>query len=93
MTVRAFMDSADPLRIDLNNKIDPKNGVRYLGSAWFDLVTGRWMCLADVGALCVVEVRLIVSGEGIPSTSDPEQPTTLRLVETADDSADVTPID
>ena len=80
MTVRVFVDPTNPTRIDLNNKIDPKNGVRYLGSAWRDPGTGRWLCLAAVGTLCVVEVRLVVSGEGVPSTSDPEHETTLCLV-------------
>lgn len=70
MTVHAFMDLGDPLRIDLDNKIDPTNGVRYIGHAWFDLVSGRWLCLADVGALCVVEVRLV---DGASPTSDPKE--------------------
>lgn len=63
MTVRAFIENKDSTRIDLHNKIDPTTGVRYLGRAWCDLFTGRWLCLADVGALCVVEVRLVVDGK------------------------------
>ena len=64
MTVRAFIDRRDPTRIDLHNKIDPKTGVRYLGHAWRDAATGRWLCLAAIGALCIVEVRLIINGDG-----------------------------
>jgi hypothetical protein len=73
VTVRAFIDRRDPTRIDVNNKIDPKTGVRYLGQAWCDVLTGRWLCLADVvGALCLVEVRLVIDGEA-PATSDPKE--------------------
>jgi hypothetical protein len=71
MTVQAFRDKNDPLRIDLHNKIDPKTGVRYLGHAWCDLWTGRWLCLADVGALCVVEVTLV--DLPAPPPSDPKE--------------------
>lgn len=70
MTVRAVHDRNDPTRIHLHNKIDPKTGVRYLGHAWCDLTTGRWLCLADVGALCVVEVRLVVDGEVLTPIGD-----------------------
>ena len=70
MTVRAYMDRKDLTRIDVNNKIDPKTGVRYLGYAWCDVATGRWLCLADVGALCVVEVRLVVDGEATTPIGD-----------------------
>jgi hypothetical protein len=75
VTVRAFIDRDNPLRIDLHNKIDPKTGVRYIGSAWRDAASGRWLCLADVGALCVVEARIIVDGEaetsiGVRPTGD-----------------------
>lgn len=70
MTVRAFIENADPTRIDLDNKIDPKTGVRYLGQAWQDVATGRWLCLADVGALCIVEVRLIVDGNALTPIGD-----------------------
>jgi len=69
MTVRAFTDPRDPTRIDLHDKIDPTTGVRYLGHAWREPHTGRWLCLADVGALCVVEVQLV--DLDVP-TSDPE---------------------
>ena len=41
-----------------------------LGHAWCDLSTGRWLCLADVGALCVVEVRLVVDGEAATPVGD-----------------------
>ena len=80
MTVRAFADRGDPTRIDLHNKIDPKTGVRYLGSAWCDVATGRWLCLADVGSLCVVEVRLIVSGEGEAAPASEDGTPELRIV-------------
>ena len=59
MTVHAFLDRRDPTRVDLHNKIDPKTGVRYIGHAWCDVLTGRWLCLADVGALCVVEIQVV----------------------------------
>jgi hypothetical protein len=86
VTVRAFMEANDPTRIDLHNKIDLKTGVRYLGRAWCDVATGRWLCLADVGALCVVEVRLIVSGEAsTPPTSDPKGRPELRIVANAEE--------
>ena len=81
MTVRAFMDPKDPTRIDVNHKIDPKTGVRYLGSAWCDVATGRWLCLADVGALCLVEVRLIVSGEGEAAPDSENGTPDLRIVD------------
>ena len=68
MTVRAFIENKDPTRIDLHNKIDPKTGVRYLGHAWCDRWTGRWLCMADVGALCVVEVQLVDDPEPPPSS-------------------------
>jgi len=64
VTVRAFIESKDPTRIDLNNKIDPKTGVRYLGHAWF--------CMADVGALCVVEVKLVDDPEATPPSDSKE---------------------
>lgn len=70
MTVRAFMDRADPTRIDLDNKIDRETGVRYLGRAWCDVATGKWLCLADCGALCVEEVKLVDTTQA--ETSDPE---------------------
>ena len=70
MTVHAFADRGDPTRIDLHNKIDPKAGIRYLGRAWCDVATGRWLCLADVGALCVVEIRLVVDGEAATPIGD-----------------------
>jgi len=72
VTVRAFIESKDPTRIDLNNKIDPKTGVRYLGHAWFDLWTGKWFCMADVGALCVVEVKLVDDPEATPPSDSKE---------------------
>ena len=72
MTVGAFQDRSDPLSIDLHNKVDPTNGVRYIGKAWCDLFTGRWLCLADVGALCVVEIKL-VDDPAPPATSDPKE--------------------
>lgn len=53
MTVRAFSNRLDPTRIDLDNKIDPRTGIRYLGQAWRDPTTDGWLCLADVGAMCV----------------------------------------
>jgi hypothetical protein len=68
MTVRAFIDKRDPTRVDLHNKIDPQTGVRYLGHAWRDVFGDRWFCMADVGALCVVEVKLVDD----PATSDPK---------------------
>ena len=80
MTVHAFADRGDPTRIDLHNKIDPETGVRYLGSAWCDVATGRWLCLADVGSLCVVEVRLIISGEGEAAPDSEDGTHELRIV-------------
>lgn len=71
MTVRSFIDRRDPRRIDLHNKIYPKTGVRYLGQAWLR-DDGRWLCLADVGALCVVEIQLVIDEEAAP-TSDPKE--------------------
>jgi hypothetical protein len=71
VTVRAFVNPTDPTTIDLHNKIDPRHAVRYLGRAWRDVATGRWLCLADVGALCVVEVRLIINGESEASPHAP----------------------
>lgn len=79
MTVRAFVEGMNPARIDLDGKIDPKTGVRYLGRAWRNNATGRWLCLADVGALCVVEVRLVIDG-GAENPLDPDAPSALRLV-------------
>ena len=74
MTVRAFMDRRDPTQIDLHNKIDPNTGIRYIGRAWSDL-SGRWFCMADLGALCVVEIKLV--GDPDPpaplATSDPKE--------------------
>ena len=69
MTVRAFMDRRDPT-IDLHNKIDPGTGIRYIGRAWSDL-SGRWFCMADLGALCVVEIKLV--GDPLATTSDPKE--------------------
>lgn len=63
MTVWATFDRSNPLEIDLHNKIDPKTGIRYLGHAWCDLWTGRWLCMADNGALCIVEAKLVVDGK------------------------------
>ena len=71
MTVCSFIDRRDPTRIDLHNKIDPKTGVRYLGQAWLR-ADGRWLCLSDGGALCVVEIQLVIDGE-TPPTSDPKE--------------------
>lgn len=72
MTVRAFIDRSDKSKtIDLHNKIDPKTGVRYLGRAWCDLWTGKWFCMADVGALCVVEITLV--DDPGPPPSDPQE--------------------
>lgn len=63
MTVWTTIDRAKPMEVDLHNKIDPKTGIRYLGHAWCDLWTGRWLCMADNGALCIVEVKLVVDGD------------------------------
>ena len=73
MTVRAFIENKDPTRIDLHNKIDQKTGVRYLGHAWRDRWSGRWLCMADVGALCIVEVQLVDDPEPPPPPSDPKE--------------------
>ncbi len=82
MTVRTYTDPKDPTSIDLHNKIDLATGLRYLGRVWRDLATGRWLCLADVGALCVVEVRLVIGGEANdPPTSDPDAQPSLRIVD------------
>jgi hypothetical protein len=82
MTVRAYM-TGDPTRIDLSNKIDPESGLRYLGSAWRDPGTGQWLCMADAGALCVVEVWITLDGESPPSHVTPESSPKLHLIKGA----------
>ena len=55
VTITAEQDAAE---IDLNNVVDEKTNLRYIGKAnrGFD---GRWRCLADVGgALCLVAVTV-----------------------------------
>jgi hypothetical protein len=58
------IDIESPKEVDVDGRIDSK-GVIFIGKA-IQQPDGTWRCLANVGrALCVVEVKIAESVEGM----------------------------